>query len=118
MKKLTAIIPDEIDASLLTGLISVAVDLKFETITQDSKPRKARNLIPNTNTWSTIMEHFSPEAIFNKSNAQLWLKQKGYTPTSANSALQRLVRRGHIKFLGSGRYQFKTPLPKETSNGK
>lgn len=112
MKRIVAIVPDDAEIDL-GPLLAKALDFRIERITDDPVPpvpRKVRNTLSDGRTaHSIIMEHYTPSGEFLGTNAQRWLEPLGYSSGAAGSALKRLSRKGFIRNLGSGRFQFLKP---------
>lgn len=109
MKKLTCIIPDNLDPTILAGLVAVATDLRLESLNSDPLlERRTRNVYPGKSVPSVIMSHYTPEGTFLRSAVDKWATAEGYK--SANSSVSRLVKTGYLRNLGNGRMQFVKPF--------
>lgn len=111
MKKITATVPDNLDGTILANLLAVATEFRIETLNGGAaeEPKTKRNTVYGKTATSVIMDHYTPDGVFNKHVSDGWLQAVGYASSTSHTSLSRLVKSGHVRALGSGRFQFVKP---------
>lgn len=114
-KKIVIILPLDVDFDI-SGVVAKATFLSIETIiappsTVESDAAKRGSRIKEGWTRDqAIMEHFTADGYFIRSNGEKWLQARGFAAAGFSSAISRLSKSGHIRALGSGRFQFLKPM--------
>jgi len=106
MKRIIAVYPNDATPDL-TSLMACATEFRIET-THDNgvvkKPRKRG--AKGSTTLTSVMNHFTPQGIFTRLNAESWVKADNYAGSSAGPALSALCKQGKVRNLGALKYQF------------
>lgn len=110
MKKITAVVPDNVDAQILAGLLAIATEFRIDKVGAVEEPRKTLNRIKDRSLHSTIMEHYAPGTSFSAATAQQWVEKFGYQANGASATCGMLVKAGYLTRLGNGRWEFLKPF--------
>lgn len=108
MKKLTILLPDNIQLGDLTNILAIAIEFKMETVPDLHSTIKTHRKHVNRRqtTDQLVLTHFTPEGMFTKSNVEDWLEKASYARTSASPSISQLKQKGFIKEISPQKYKW------------